>query len=184
MISPEHLPKNDSSDSSRSNGLSTPDDLRSSRTVDVAGASAFAPLELASAGVTARDLEESASVQPKREFRSQLHLQLRERFLPASVLVGPGFNIIHLSETAGRFLRVIDGAPTFDLLKAVHPALRSAMRSTLCQAIDQNVPAQSPAVRIEIDGKACDIVLHVAAAQGSTGVLPSKRAEEGVASLL
>ena len=60
---------------------------------------------------------------------TELHFQLIERFSPPSVVVNAGYDIVHLSDNAGRFLKLVGGEPTFNLLRVIHPSLRTELRA-------------------------------------------------------
>jgi two-component system CheB/CheR fusion protein len=51
----------------------------------------------------------------------ELHLRLIERLAPPSIIVTDSHSIVHLSESAGRFLRYSRGEPSVDLLSAGDP---------------------------------------------------------------
>ncbi|HEY2561565.1 MAG TPA: chemotaxis protein CheB [Caldimonas sp.] len=79
---------------------------------------------------TARPSAEALGVSSWRE----LHLKLIERFAPASVVVTSEYEIVHLSERFGRYLRYAGGEPTTNLLLAVDPALTVDLRTALLRA--------------------------------------------------
>jgi two-component system CheB/CheR fusion protein len=64
----------------------------------------------------------------------ELHYRLIERFSPPSILVNSAHEIVHLSESAGRFLQFTGGEPTRNLLRTVHPMLRVELRAALYAA--------------------------------------------------
>ena len=65
---------------------------------------------------------------------AELHFKLIERFAPPSVIVDRDHDIVHLSESAGRFLQIAGGEPTMNLLRLVHPSLRVELRAALFRA--------------------------------------------------
>lgn len=84
---------------------------------------------------------------------AELHYRLIERVSPPSILVNSAHDIVHLSETAGRFLQFHGGEPTRNLLRMVHPMLRVELRAALYAAARTHIPATAFRVPIEI-GKA------------------------------
>lgn len=64
----------------------------------------------------------------------ELHYRLIERFSPPSILVNSLHDIVHISESAGRFLQFSGGEPTRNLLRIVHPMLRVELRAALYAA--------------------------------------------------
>ena len=65
-----------------------------------------------------------------------LHERMLERYAPPSVLIDEAGAIVHLSENAGRYLRQAGGEPTYDLLKRIHPELRTELRTVLYDAAE------------------------------------------------
>ncbi len=80
-----------------------------------------------------------------------LHQQLLEQYAPPSIVVNEEYDIVHLSERAGRFLQVAGGEPTKNLLKMVRPELRIELRTALYQAVQRqtNLETKNLAVRVE-----------------------------------
>ena len=63
-----------------------------------------------------------------------LHLNLLEHYAPPSVVVNDHYEIVHLSDKAGRFLQFSAGEPSLNLMKVVQPELRVELRAGLFQA--------------------------------------------------
>ena len=63
-----------------------------------------------------------------------LHLNLLEHYAPPSVVVNDLYQIVHLSDKAGRFLKFSAGEPSLNLTKVVQPELRAELRAGLFQA--------------------------------------------------
>jgi two-component system CheB/CheR fusion protein len=61
----------------------------------------------------------------------EMHFRMLEALAPPSVLINSDYDIVHLSESAGRFLRMSGGEPTRNLLKVVHPDLKSELHTLL-----------------------------------------------------
>lgn len=80
------------------------------------------------------------------------------------VVVNAEHEILHLSEQAGAYLRLMGGEPTTNLLRLVHPALRIELRTTLFRAAETNLPAVAFDVPAEIEGKSSLVHLRVAPA--------------------
>ena len=80
----------------------------------------------------------------------ELHYRMLEAFAPPSVLVNADYDIVHLSERAGRYLHFAGGDPSRNLLKVAHPDLRLELRSLLVTAAkDGGVTRRVP---VQIDG--------------------------------
>ena len=63
-----------------------------------------------------------------------IHQSLLESYAPPSVVVDEHNEIVHLSDSAGRYLHFTAGEPSLNLVTAVHPALRIDVRTALHQA--------------------------------------------------
>jgi two-component system CheB/CheR fusion protein len=95
---------------------------------------------------------------------AELHFRLVERFAPPSIVVNSNYDIMHISETAGRFLQFSGGEPTTNLLRVVHPMLRIELRATLFHAAETNAPAQSFSVPLDLEGEDCSVDIRVSPA--------------------
>jgi two-component system CheB/CheR fusion protein len=68
----------------------------------------------------------------------ELHLKLLEEYGPPSVVVNEAYNIVHLSEHAGRYLSFRAGEPSTNLITVIHPQLRVELRTALFRASQSN----------------------------------------------
>ncbi len=91
----------------------------------------------------------------------ELHFKLVEQFSPPSVMINENYDILHLSESAGRFLRVTGGNPTLNLGKIVHPALRPDLLAALFAAKQEKGITESRHLRVNLEGKECFVNLTV-----------------------
>lgn len=89
-----------------------------------------------------------------------VHLRLLEEYAPPSVLVNEEYDILHLSENAGQYLRVVGGEPSNNLLKLVLPDLRLELRTSLLQAAQRRTNVEIKGVKPDFDGVKL-INLHV-----------------------
>ncbi len=80
-----------------------------------------------------------------------LHFKLLERLAPPSIVVDKDHTIMHLSESAGRFLQLAGGAPNTNLLRLVHPSLRVELRTALFQAAETDSAVVVTGVPVELD---------------------------------
>src|SRR5690348_9686136 len=96
---------------------------------------------------------QSAHADQHRGFSfADVHQRVLEYYAPPSVIVDREGSIVHLSEHAGRYLRLPGGEPTRNLVAATDPALRAELRSTLFQAVHGNKSVEARA-KIEEVGK-------------------------------
>ncbi len=95
----------------------------------------------------------------------ELHFKLIERFAPPSLIVTRDYDIVHMSENAGRFLHFSGGEPSVNLLKVVHPMLRVELRAALFRAAQSNAPVEAFRVPVELEGETLSVDIRVAPAQ-------------------
>jgi two-component system CheB/CheR fusion protein len=81
----------------------------------------------------------------------EMHYKLVEQYAPPSVLVNEDFEIVHLSESAGKYLRFAGGEPSKNILKAVHPDLLGDLRAALFSVRQDGVPAEFRNIRTGTD---------------------------------
>lgn len=81
----------------------------------------------------------------------ELHYRALEALTAPSVLVNADYDIVHLSEHAGKFLRFAGGEPSRNLLKVALPDLRLDLRSLLIEAMHGE--GASREVSIPLDGQ-------------------------------
>ncbi|MGB8167924.1 MAG: chemotaxis protein CheB [Chthoniobacteraceae bacterium] len=95
----------------------------------------------------------------------ELHFKLIERFAPPSLIVTRDYEIMHISENAGRFLHFTSGEPSVNLLHVVHPMLRIELRAALFRAAQTNAPVDVFQVPVDLEGKTVSVDIRVAPAQ-------------------
>ncbi|MDQ3013895.1 MAG: PAS domain S-box protein, partial [Acidobacteriota bacterium] len=76
------------------------------------------------------------------------HQRLLEQHAPPSVIVNHQYEIVHLSDQAGRFLEFTGGEPSHDLMKVVRPELRLELRTALYQAIQTGKSVETRRVQL------------------------------------
>jgi two-component system CheB/CheR fusion protein len=108
------------------------------------------------AGIEAGERPES-----ERVVLARAHLNFIRDVAPASLLVSRSFEILHLSQGAGRFIRLADGKVTNDLLSMIHPSLRLELRSALFKAVQSAEDVDTPSVMVEVDGGPVPVSLKV-----------------------
>jgi two-component system CheB/CheR fusion protein len=75
----------------------------------------------------------------KRQFSyAELHQRALSQTAPPSAVIDSDGNIVHMSEQAGRFLRMGGGEPSRNLVALVLPELRLELRSAIYQVAQQN----------------------------------------------
>lgn len=84
---------------------------------------------------------------------NELHFRVLEKYAPPSILINKEYDIVHLSENAGRFLQFAGGEPSNNLLKVVHPDLRADLRTALFTARQDGQTAEYRSLTVRIDGE-------------------------------
>jgi two-component system, chemotaxis family, CheB/CheR fusion protein len=64
---------------------------------------------------------------------AEVHRRALAQFAPPSVIVDSDHNIVHMSDSAARYMRMVGGEPSRDILALVLPELRIDLRSALYQ---------------------------------------------------
>ncbi|MBV9250795.1 MAG: PAS domain-containing protein [Acetobacteraceae bacterium] len=80
------------------------------------------------------------------------HRNAIEQVAPPSVLVDETHRVIHLSETAGRFIAPSGGTLSGDVVDLVRPELRFELRSALHRAFEQNASSLSLPIPVRFNG--------------------------------
>lgn len=93
---------------------------------------------------------------------ADLHHRALEQSAPPSVLVDTNADILHMSESAGRFLRHVGGELSRNLLNLILPELRLEIRTTLFQVQQSGASVKSREVPIKRDERRylIDLVAH------------------------
>ena len=84
---------------------------------------------------------------------ADLHFKFLDPFAPASLIVDQNYDIVHLSNKAGRYLQFGGGEPTMNLLRVVNPSLRLDLRGALFRASQADVSVELSGIPIVIDGE-------------------------------
>ncbi|HYJ65970.1 MAG TPA: PAS domain S-box protein, partial [Parafilimonas sp.] len=90
-----------------------------------------------------------------------LHQRLLEQYAPPSIIVNENYDVVHISEKAGKFLHIAGGEPSNNILNLIKPALRLELRTALYQAMQKQINVDVRNLAVEIDGKSEVINLHV-----------------------
>lgn len=69
-----------------------------------------------------------------------LHLRMLEAYAPPSLVVDERLEVVHLSGSAGRFLRLGEGEPSRSLIDLSRGGLRTELRAALYQAFEKGLP--------------------------------------------
>jgi two-component system CheB/CheR fusion protein len=114
----------------------------------------------AEARIVSRPNFSRRSIDPQPALDDQ-HQKALEEYAPASMLVNEDFNILHISETAGRYLMQPRGPITTDLLRLIRSELQLELRAALFQAFEKDKSVISKPVPVQFNGHARLVVLSV-----------------------
>ena len=92
---------------------------------------------------------------------ANLHRHALETLGPPSILVDAGHRVLHLSESAGRYLLHPAGPPVTDIAELVRPELRLDLRTALHRAFEQGISSLSLPIPVQFNGKAQRIYMQV-----------------------
>lgn len=104
------------------------------------------------------------ALQLDRGTLAEVHFKLLERLAPPSVIVNGEHEIVHLSASAGRFLKMGGGEPTSNLLRLVDPLVRVELRSALFRCGESNLPVKVIDLPIQLEGQPRLLDIHVSPA--------------------
>ena len=103
----------------------------------------------------------AALSEPAHNLQKDLDRLLLERYAPAALVVGPGFNILHLHGRTAPFLAPASGEPSFHLLRMLRAELVVDLHQAVQQVFQTRETVRREAVSLEVDGrrKFYDIVI-------------------------
>ena len=89
------------------------------------------------------------------------HEACLEESAPPSLIIDDQFNVLHVSETAGRYLVQPRGAPTRELLKLVRPEIQPELHMVLFQAFERDRATMTNAIWVKFNGAAHRVIVSV-----------------------
>lgn len=98
---------------------------------------------------------------PTQKNAGEEHRLLLENLGPPSVLVDRDHRVVHLSETAGRYLLSPGGMPTTDILKLVRSELQIELRAALFRAFEEGSSTFTRPIPVRFNGTAHRVALMV-----------------------
>ena len=94
------------------------------------------------------------------------HREMLELTAPPSALVDPSNRVLHLSESAGRYLQPSAGPLTTDITDLVRQEMRFELRSALHRAFERGETSLSAAIPVRFNGSANPVYLQVKPQKG------------------
>ena len=89
------------------------------------------------------------------------HKLALEELAPPSVLVEGSYRILHVSESAGRYLQLPGGLPTANINDLVRPELRLDLLSALSRAFERQLASVTAPVMVKFNGTQAPVHLQV-----------------------
>lgn len=90
-----------------------------------------------------------------------LHQKLLEKYAPPSVLINEEYDLVHLSDRAGRYMQIAGGEVSKNLLSLVRQELRLELRVALYQAVKQRTNVEAKNLKVKIDERTELVNIHV-----------------------
>jgi two-component system, chemotaxis family, CheB/CheR fusion protein len=100
------------------------------------------------------------SIDPSLALEFQ-HQRALEMYAPPSILIDDHYQILYVSETAGRYLQQPRGPVTSDLLRLVRLELQADLRVALFQAFRQNKAVVTAPIPVQFNGERHRVTLWV-----------------------
>lgn len=92
---------------------------------------------------------------------SDLHHRLLEEYAPPSLVVNEEYDIVHISESAGKYLQISGGEISQNLLKLVREELRLELRSALYQVTKRQKSVEARGLKVKIDEHIEKVNIHL-----------------------
>jgi two-component system, chemotaxis family, CheB/CheR fusion protein len=103
----------------------------------------------------------AASARRKADAADEAHGRLLEEVGPPSVLVDETYQVLHFSETAGRYLLHPSGLPTLDVRQIVRPELQRELHMALHMAFAEGRTTLTRPVPVQFNGESHPVALLV-----------------------
>lgn len=84
---------------------------------------------------------------------NSLHSEMLDEHAPPNLLVNSEYEVIHLSENAGRYLLHPSGKPTTNILQLVRPELRADLQTGLHRAFSKGESLSTGPLRVQFNGE-------------------------------
>ncbi len=99
---------------------------------------------------------------------SDNHQKALEMYAPPSVLINEKYAVLHVSETAGRYLVQPMGPITTDLLKLVRPELQLELRTVLFHVFEKDQAILTRPIPVQFNGHPNRVILSIIPRAGVT----------------
>jgi len=89
---------------------------------------------------------------PERFAPADVHQRLLEQYASPSLVATEHHQVVHMSATVGRYLRVAAGEPSADLMQLIRPELRAELRLALHEAARQRTAVDIRPLSLTLEG--------------------------------
>ncbi len=103
----------------------------------------------------------------------QIHHKIVERYGPPSLLVSPDYQVLHVSENAGRYLVFPGGEISRDLFKLIRPEMQIELRTVIHAAREKQNLVRSKPLQISVEGVVKQVFI-------SAGMIHEEAQEEAI----
>ncbi|HEU4708870.1 MAG TPA: CheR family methyltransferase [Methylophilaceae bacterium] len=84
---------------------------------------------------------------------AEIHQRVLAQYAPPSIVINHDYDIVYISDRAGRFLQHTGGEPSRNVLNLVLPELRLELRTAVFQAIQSGKSVEARQVRVSRDNR-------------------------------
>src|SRR5262249_55162135 len=98
---------------------------------------------------------------PRPAAAEEVHRISLEELGPPSLLVDADREILHMSDSVGRFLQPQGGVPSRDVMRMARPELQGELRAALAKAINAGERSLSPFVPLKLEGSDTSVAILV-----------------------
>ena len=103
--------------------------------------------------IRSRTKEEISEMKPADYVTvGEMHHKLVERFGPPSLLLSTDYQLIHVSETAGRYLQMPGGQPSRDIFRLIRKEMALELRTAIHASKENKKSVRSLPIHFSIDG--------------------------------
>jgi len=112
-------------------------------------------------GPRSQDIPERHAPAQTKQSPAAIHQRALEQIAPPTMLVDANFQIVHMSENAGRFVQPSAGQIRNDITELVRPELRFDVRAGLHRAFERNLQSLSLPIPVRFNGSPRRVYVQV-----------------------
>ncbi|MFO7934687.1 MAG: CheR family methyltransferase [Bacteroidales bacterium] len=97
--------------------------------------------------------------EPPRIPFGELHHKIIEQYAPPSIILGSDYQVLHVSKTAGRYLKIPGGEISRDVFRLVRPELEMELRAAIYTSREEKKMIRSKPVTVSLNGEMKQVFL-------------------------